>query len=215
MFMTRVFPEMLVTVPFIQMMLPVVAPCDTSPPVRQTVRAVPGTIADLKAAIEGMLSVRRVNVFEPVPTVTAVSERATTRPAPAPLSLIALPLMEIGLFHVHVPAGIVTVAPETALLMAVWTSVCEQVAADVPPVETDAANEAVTVIFDESVTVQEPVPEQAPDQPENVEPEDGVAVRVTAVPLFTVIEQVVPQLMDPPEEATVPEPVPDFVTVRV
>jgi hypothetical protein len=42
---------------------------------------------------------------------------------------------------------------------------------------------AVTVLSSFMVTVQEPVPEQAPDQPSNTEPTAGVAVRVTEVPL--------------------------------
>jgi hypothetical protein len=52
---------------------------------------------------------------------------------------------------------------------------------------------------------------QAPLQPAKVEPLASVAVRVTTVPLATVAEQVDPQLIGPP--ATVPLPVPDFVTV--
>jgi hypothetical protein len=41
---------------------------------------------------------------------------------------------------------------------------------------------AVTDWFEFIVTVQLPVPEQAPDHPANVEPEFGVAVSVTTVP---------------------------------
>jgi hypothetical protein len=54
---------------------------------------------------------------------------------------------------------------------------------------------------------------QAPPKPANVEPLAAVAVSVTIVPLATLAEQVVPQLIGPP--ATVPLPVPDFVTLRV
>ena len=81
--------------------------------------------------------------------------------------------------------------------------------------ETGArAKVAVTVVFDEIVVVQEPVPEQLPpDQPEKVEPLDGEAVKVTAVPLFTVVEQVEPQEIPLPE--TVPVPVPDLETESV
>src|SRR5512141_1543188 len=61
------------------------------------------------------------------------------------------------------------------------------------------------------VTMQLPVPVQALLQPANVDPEAGVAVRVTAVPLAKLAEQVEPQLMAPP--ATVPLPVPCLVTV--
>jgi len=81
-------------------------------------------------------------------------------------------------------------------------------------VTTVVVNVAVTVVFAVRVMVHEPVPEQLPpDQPENVEPKDGVAVRVTVVPEEEVCVQVEPQETEPP--ATVPVPVPDFDTIRV
>ena len=43
-------------------------------------------------------------------------------------------------------------------------------------------NVAVTDLFALMVTVHEPVPEHAPDHPENVEPRDAFAVNVTTVP---------------------------------
>ena len=43
------------------------------------------------------------------------------------------------------------------------------------------------------VTVQLPVPEHAPPQPENVYPELGMTMSTIVVPLFKVAEQVVPQ----------------------
>jgi hypothetical protein len=51
-----------------------------------------------------------------------------------------------------------------------------------PPPLLDVLNVAVTDMFEFMVTVQVPVPEQAPDQPANVEPVFGVAVNVTTVP---------------------------------
>src|SRR5437899_2858783 len=65
------------------------------------------------------------------------------------------------------------------------------------------------------VTVQVPVPVQAPLQPVNVEPASAVAVSVTVVPCENEAEQVAPQSIPVGELVTVPEPVPDFVTVRV
>ena len=88
------------------------------------------------------------------------------------------------------------------------------------PLGTDGAmvsgavsNVAVTVVFAFMVSVQVPVPVQAPLQPWKVEPDAGDAVSVTDVPEVDVWEQVDPQFTDPPE--TVPVPVPVFVTVRV
>ena len=78
----------------------------------------------------------------------------------------------------------------------------------------DEVKAAVTVVFVESVTVHVPIPEQfPPDQPENVEPEAGVAVRVIVLPFAAVWVQVLPQLMVPP--VIVPDPAPVFAVVRV
>ena len=65
------------------------------------------------------------------------------------------------------------------------------------------------------VTLQDPAPEQASDQPEKTEPLAGVAVSVTLVPKRKFREQVEPQLIPRGFELTVPEPVPDRLTVRV
>ncbi len=78
-----------------------------------------------------------------------------------------------------------------------------------------AVKVAVTVFAASSVTVQGPVPLQAPLQPVKVEPEAGVAVRVTTVPVAKDAEQVEPQLMPAGALVTVPEPVPAPTTVSV
>src|SRR5438309_5324937 len=72
----------------------------------------------------------------------------------------------------------------------------------------------VTVVAAESVTVQVPVPEQAPPlQPVKVEPATGVAVKVTAVPLAKLAEQVAPQVIPTGELVTVSLPLPAMLTV--
>jgi hypothetical protein len=77
-------------------------------------------------------------------------------------------------------------------------------------------NAADTFLAADIVTVQLlDVPEQAPLQPLNVEPLAGVALRVTAVPLAKLAEQVVPQLIPVGWLVTAPVPVPDFVTDSV
>ncbi len=63
--------------------------------------------------------------------------------------------------------------------------------------------------------VTEPVLQPVPLQPAKVEPEAAVAVRVTAVPLLKLTEQVLPQLMPAGELVTVPLPVPDLATERL
>ena len=65
------------------------------------------------------------------------------------------------------------------------------------------------------VTLQAPVPLQAPLQPANVEPAAGIAVKVTTVPLVKLAEQVAPQEIPAGELTTVPVPLPLSITVRV
>lgn len=66
---------------------------------------------------------------------------------------------------------------------------------------------AVTLFAALMLTTQLPVPEQAPPQPVKVEPEAGVAVRVTEVPLVKEALQAEPQLMPEGLLVMVPEPV--------
>jgi hypothetical protein len=68
-------------------------------------------------------------------------------------------------------------------------------------------------VFADIVTVHAAVPVQAPDHPANVEPEAGVAVRVTEAPLLKLALHVDGQLIPAGLLTTVPEPVPAFVTV--
>jgi hypothetical protein len=76
------------------------------------------------------------------------------------------------------------------------------------------ANVAVTLIAIVVVTMQVPVPEHGAPQPVNVDPDAGVAVKVTCVPLLKLAEQVAPQLIPAGALVTVPVPVPALVTVR-
>jgi hypothetical protein len=73
---------------------------------------------------------------------------------------------------------------------------------------------ALTDFAASMVTLHAPVPLHAPLQPANVEPESGVAVKFTTAPLSKFAEHVGPQEIPADELATVPEPVPLFVTVR-
>src|SRR5258706_496386 len=76
-----------------------------------------------------------------------------------------------------------------------------------------ASKVAVTALALSMVTVQPPVPVQAPLQPANVEPPAAAAVKVTTVPELKLNAHVAPQSMPPTFEVTVPAPLPAFVTV--
>jgi hypothetical protein len=60
-----------------------------------------------------------------------------------------------------------------------------------------------------------PVPEQAPDQPANLERAEATAVSVTAVPCRKACAQLAPQLIPAGLELTVPVPLPAFLSVSV
>jgi hypothetical protein len=74
---------------------------------------------------------------------------------------------------------------------------------------------AVTVLSASMVTVQVPVPLQAPLQPAKVEPVAGVGVKVTTAPLVKSAEHVGPQSIPDGLLVTVPCPEPVLFTVRV
>src|SRR5579883_2685895 len=79
--------------------------------------------------------------------------------------------------------------------------------------ESTTLKVAVTDWTEFMVTTQEPMPEQAPDQPAKAEPELAAAVSVTEAPALKLAEQVPGQLMPEGELVTVPEPEPASVTL--
>jgi hypothetical protein len=74
------------------------------------------------------------------------------------------------------------------------------------------AKVAVTDFATSSVTTQAPVPVHAPLQPVKTRPVDGVAVKVTGVPVMKFAPHVAPQSMPAGLEVTLPLPVPAFAT---
>jgi hypothetical protein len=77
-------------------------------------------------------------------------------------------------------------------------------------------NVAVTAVCAFMVTVQLPVPVQAPpDHPAKVDPAAGVAVRATTTPLAKLAVQAEGQLIPDGELTTVPDPEPVTVAVRL
>jgi hypothetical protein len=76
-------------------------------------------------------------------------------------------------------------------------------------------NVAVTALAALMVTLQLPVPVQAPLQPAKVDPVAAVSVKVTTVPLVKLALQVLGQVMPAGLLLTEPVPVPPKVTERV
>lgn len=74
---------------------------------------------------------------------------------------------------------------------------------------------AITFWAELSVTVQPPVPEQAPPQPVKTEFCDGVAARLTTEPDVNTMEHDVGQAIPLGELVTEPVPFPAKVTARV
>jgi hypothetical protein len=122
------------------------------------------------------------------------------------VSVTAVPLAKLAL-HVApqlIPAGLLVTVPEPV------PAVCT-VSVSVGVI----LNVAVTELAAVSVTLQAPVPVQAPDHPANVDPALAVGVSVTAVPLAKPALHVVGQLIPAGLLVTVPEPVPAVCTVSV
>jgi hypothetical protein len=100
------------------------------------------------------------------------------------------------------PAGVlVTVPVPVPALVTVSVGLC-------------SVNETVTLLAASIVTVQLPVPAQAPLQPVKVEPVDELGVRVTLVPEVKLVLHVLPQSIPTGLLVTVPDPVPPGLTVR-
>jgi len=76
-----------------------------------------------------------------------------------------------------------------------------------------ALNRAPTEVAAFVVTVHDDVPLHPPDHPPNVALAAGAAVSVTTAPAEKLATQVVPQLMPDGLLVTLPEPLPEVVTV--
>lgn len=147
-----------------------------------------------------------VTLQAPVP-LQAPPQPANVEPqsgAAAKLTTVPLAKLAEHVVPQEIPEGVLVTAPVPVPLL-------DTVRVKDPAF---AVKVAATDLAASMVTLQAPVPVQAPLQPANVEPESGVAVRFT-VPLSKLAEHVVPQEIPDGELATVPVPVPLFVTVRV
>ena len=146
-----------------------------------------------------------VTVHGPVPEQPPPLQPAKREPAPGvAVSVTTVPPAKEA-EHVEsqeIPAGaLVTVPLPAPLGLTVSVKVGTKV--------------AVTTWAAFIVTVQEPLPLQAPLQPMRAEPTAGVAVRVTAVPLANEAEHVAPQEIPAGALVTVPLPAPLGLTISV
>src|SRR3984957_16340247 len=149
----------------------------------------------------------------------------------------ALMVTEQAPVPVHAPLQPVKVDPAAALAVSVTTVPLLKLALQVVPqlipvgllvtvpvpvpalvtlnLKTTALNVAVTDFAALIVTLQVPVPVQAPLQPANVEPAAALPVSVTTGPLLKLGLQVAPQLIPVGLLVTVPVPVPALVTLNL
>src|SRR5262245_50368600 len=146
-----------------------------------------------------------VTVQVPVPVQAPLQPVKVAPAAGVAVSVTAVPLLKAA-EHVApplMPAGGLVLGPDPApARLTVRAKDC-------------APKVAVTELAALIVTVQVPVPEHPPpDQPVNVPPAAGAAVRVTTVPLLNNAEQVAPQLTPAGALVIVPAPAPARLTVR-
>jgi hypothetical protein len=147
-----------------------------------------------------------VTLHAPVP-LQAPPQPANVEPGSgAAVKLTTVPLAKLAEHVVpqEIPEGVLVSAPVPVPLL-------DTVRIKVPAF---AVKVALTDFSASMVTLHAPVPLQAPLQPAKVEPESGAAVKLTTAPLSKFAEHVCPQDIPGGELATVPVPVPLFVTVR-
>jgi hypothetical protein len=155
------------------------------------------------------LSASSVKVHAPLP------EQAPDQPLKIdPLSGLAVRVMVVPRANAAeqalpqpIPGGLLETVPEPDPVF-VTVKVCGVAVGA-------SANAAFTALSPSSVIVQLPVPEQAPDQPVNVEPLSAVAVTVTLVPRGNEAEQAPPHVIPAGLLVTVPAPLPPVLTVSV
>jgi hypothetical protein len=196
--------------------LAVAAPVSVTVPVEEfpPTTLVGFTDKEDSATVEVELNVALTDCAEFIVTLQApVPLQAPPQPANVELEsgaaakLTTVPLAKLAEHVVpqEIPEGVLVTAPVPVPLLDTVRVKGPAFAVKVAPTDLAAS----------MVTLQAPVPVQAPLQPANVEPESGVAVRFTTVPLSKLAEHVVPQEIPAGELATIPVPVPLFVTVRV
>lgn len=100
----------------------------------------------------------------------------------------------------------VTCAPRWAVKLA--DAACSEKSGGGPVLKVAVTNSSEVV----KVTLHEPIPEQFVSQPENPDPEEGEAVKVTTFPVAKLAAQDVVQLIPAGVLVTVPLPLPAIAT---
>jgi hypothetical protein len=160
---------------------------------------------ELKAALTDFAAFM-VTLQAPVPLQAPLQPANVESESGAAVKLTTVPLGKLAEHVVpqEIPEGVLATVPVPVPLLAT-------VRVKGPGF---AVKFALTDFAASMVTLQGPVPVQAPPQPANVEPESGAAVKLTTVPLSKFAEQLGLQEIADGELATLPVPVPLFVTVR-
>jgi hypothetical protein len=168
------------------------------------VRVTAGLLLELNVAVTA-LAADMVTLQVPVPEQAPLQPAKVEPAAAVSVRVTTVPLLKFALQvpGQEIPAGLLLTVP-----VPVPANVTESA-----KVVTEVLKVAVTALAAVMVTLQVPVPEQAPLQPAKVDPAAAVAVRVTGVPLAKLALQVLGQVMPAGLLLTDPEPVPASVTV--
>jgi len=187
-------------------LMALVTPVATAPKFRLVgVRVTAGLLLELKVAVTA-LAADMVTEQTPVPEQAPLHPAKVDPAAAVSVKVTTVPLLKLALQVLGqlMPLGLLLTVP-----------------VPVPATVTESANVvtvvlkvAVTAFAALMVTLQVPVPEQAPLQPAKVDPADAAAVKVTTVPLLKLALQVLGQTIPLGLLVTVPDPVPAGVTVN-
>jgi phage tail protein X len=170
------------------------------------VSVTPGPLLELNVAVTALAALM-VTLQVPVP-VQAPPHPANVEPEPTTaVSFTTVPLLKFALQVLGqvIPLGLLVTLPDP-----VPANVTESA-----KVVAEVLNVAVTDLAALIVTLQVPVPLQAPLQPAKVDPAAAAAVKVTTVPLLKFALQVLGQVIPLGLLVTLPLPVPAKVTERV
>src|SRR5579872_2645140 len=190
----------------VTVLIGLVTPVATAPKFRLVgVRVTAGLLLELNVAVTA-LAADMVTLQVPVPEQAPLQPAKVEPAAAVSLRVTTVPLLKFALQvpGQEIPAGLLLTVP-----VPVPANVTESA-----KVVTEVLKVAVTALAAVMVTLQVPVPEQAPLQPAKVDPAAAVAVRVTGVPLAKLALQVLGQVMPAGLLLTDPEPVPASVTVN-